>query len=771
MARLLIILTACLLGGPVAAQTPAENYQAALMQEKGAGDPAAAIALYEDILQQYADGEAEESLAARAKLRLGVCREKLGQTQARQVYEEILEEFPNQADVILASRRHLQAMDQHQARLDGEMIPPKAQLSERELAEVMTQVERAQEEAMARLEQVQQEVLAKAEKIEYEMQRRLGQKNVHLQSALEDLQAKGQQMIQYGHFWGGEQSFAEYAYTAPRMPYPYEVVGAVPTTWKFRLQPGSLDLHLNKDFAATDFDDSEWQSIQIGQAWEDQGLDRYDDGAWYRTRFTVAADKERPVLMAFGGVDLHGFVFVNGRFAGEHHIWDRSFLLDISDQVERQGENTVAIYVHDGMGMGGIYGLVNVHQPKGEADTDRLAVNRGGSVDNRDNDWPTSYGGFSQQQQYGRYARSQPLIPYPYKAVAQVPRSWKFELDERRGQTYLYDERSGAEFDDSGWGQIDIGQAWEDQGYAGYDRGAWYRTQIEIDATDGRPIHMAFGGVDKDAYVYVNGQFVGQHQVWNRPFIMDISKAANYHGTNTVVVQVYDGMGMGGIYGEIDIHQPSGQGDWRHLLANGNGVLIRGLPNYDRSWGQKFSLGRLLNPFDDRGDQYRQFNGAKPDIPYAYRLVGQIPLAWKFKLVEGRIRLQEQEELAQPQYDDGQWQEIEIGQAWEDQGYAGYDEGAWYRARVEIDAETGKPLYLAFGGVDRDAWIYVNGELVGEHHMWDRPFLVDISRAANYQGENTIAVRVYDGADMGGIYGTVNIHQPKGPAPLASRPQ
>jgi hypothetical protein len=32
----------------------------------------------------------------------------------------------------------------------------------------------------------------------------------------------------------------------------------------------------------------------------------------------------------------------------------------------------------------------------------------------------------------------------------------------------------------------------------------------------------------------------------------------------------------------------------------------------------------------------------------------------------------------------------------------------------------------------------------------------------NYHGKNLIAIRVYDGAGMGGIYGLINIHQLEG---------
>jgi beta-galactosidase/beta-glucuronidase len=77
-----------------------------------------------------------------------------------------------------------------------------------------------------------------------------------------------------------------------------------------------------------------------------------------------------------------------------------------------------------------------------------------------------------------------------------------------------------------------------------------------VDARDDQqPVYMAFGGVDRDAWVYVNGQLVGEHHKWNQPFNIDITKTVVRHGSNVVAIYVYDGMGMGGIYGDIDIHQ------------------------------------------------------------------------------------------------------------------------------------------------------------------------------------------------------------------------
>ena len=383
------------------------------------------------------------------------------------------------------------------------------------------------------------------------------------------------------------QQYYDYAYTPPVIPYNYEEVAEVPMQWKFRLEVDGVSPQRHRDYATLDFDDSEWADISIGRAWEDQGYAGYDKGAWYRTTFAVAADSVRPVLMAFGGVDKDAFVYVNGQLVGQHHTWDRPFILDISDHVVRDGENAVALYVYDGANMGGVYGLINVHQPTGSVSTDAIAANRGGHLrthhtrSGQVEDWPFS------RELYSSYAYRPPRIPYPHQTVAEVPMQWKFCLDVGGLDPQRHREYAKPDFDDSEWADISIGQAWENQGYAQYDEGAWYRTRIKVDAEKDRPVHLAFGGVDKDAYVYVNGHRIGEHHDWDQPFILDISDHVVRDGENTVAVYVYDGLGMGGVYGLINVHQPIGEQNLDRYLANRGGSAKRSF----------WSLARVLGFF------------------------------------------------------------------------------------------------------------------------------------------------------------------------------
>ena len=84
---------------------------------------------------------------------------------------------------------------------------------------------------------------------------------------------------------------------------------------------------------------------------------------------------------------------------------------------------------------------------------------------------------------------------------------------------------------------------------------------------------------------------------------------------------------------------------------------------------------------------------------------------------------------------------------------------AWYRKTFTLPAsDAGQSVWIDFDGVYRDAKVYLNGQMLGEHPGGYDSFRYDISRAAHFGGVNVLAVSVnpahhegwwYEG---GGIY-------------------
>ena len=129
------------------------------------------------------------------------------------------------------------------------------------------------------------------------------------------------------------------------------------TGWRFRPDPMEDGHH--KGWFNQDFDDAKWTELHIG-AWEKQGFDDYDGIAWYRFRFTMPEKIDcNAVEIHFGAVDESAWVWLNGKYVGQHDIgpagWDRPFDLDITQEINWNGENQLSVRVEDTMAAGGIW--------------------------------------------------------------------------------------------------------------------------------------------------------------------------------------------------------------------------------------------------------------------------------------------------------------------------------------------------------------------------------------------------------------------------------
>jgi hypothetical protein len=132
---------------------------------------------------------------------------------------------------------------------------------------------------------------------------------------------------------------------------------------------------------------------------------------------------------------------------------------------------------------------------------------------------------------------------------------WRFQTDPRQDGHLKGWFETG--FDDSGWAKVHIEEAWEPQGFK-YDGVAWYRGWFDLPA---QPEHLAveirFGAVDECTWVWINGQYVGQHDLgpegWDRPFTLDVTPALQWGQKNQITVRVYDSTQAGGIWKPVQM--------------------------------------------------------------------------------------------------------------------------------------------------------------------------------------------------------------------------
>lgn len=113
------------------------------------------------------------------------------------------------------------------------------------------------------------------------------------------------------------------------------------------------------------------------------------------------------------------------------------------------------------------------------------------------------------------------------------------------------------------------------------------------------------------------------------------------------------------------------------------------------------------------------------------------------------------EAFAAMHLDDSDWDLLRVPSMWEPQGYPGMDGVAWYRTTFELSGdEAAAGVVLGLGQIDDTDTTWVNGHRVGGvTNGYNVPRVYAVPASALRPGPNTIAVRVEDGGQGGGIGG------------------
>jgi hypothetical protein len=134
-------------------------------------------------------------------------------------------------------------------------------------------------------------------------------------------------------------------------------------------------------------------------------------------------------------------------------------------------------------------------------------------------------------------------IPFPKDG-------WRFRLDPER-DGHLKDWYLPT-FQDEEWEQISIEQVWQEAGHA-YVGVAWYRRWIELpEEPQHTAVELSFKGVDECAWVWVNGVYVGKHDMgpegWNVPFLLNVTEEVRWGEKNQITVRAMNTQHGGGIW-------------------------------------------------------------------------------------------------------------------------------------------------------------------------------------------------------------------------------
>jgi sialate O-acetylesterase len=295
------------------------------------------------------------------------------------------------------------------------------------------------------------------------------------------------------------------------------------------------------------------------------------------------------------------------------------------------------------------------------------------------------------------------------KLLHSLEGQWKIELGDNPAW-------AAADFDDRTWAKIDVPSAWEDQGFPGYDGYAWYRVKFEVPSEwKEETLFLRLGHIDDVDEVYVNGRFVGFQGSFPPGYVTAYDVPREYYLP------------------------------WQYLKPGRDNVLA--VRVYDNEL-----TGGIVHA------GYQRFIGIYSDptmiIP-DHSLIGE----WKF--MPG-----DRQEWANPDYDDNAWHAAFVPAYWETQGFRGLDGFAWYRTSFRVPPKlAGQTLILLLGKIDDADQAYLNGTLIGKTGIMPpgqfrigsddyqnlRAYTMPAS-ALSLNGENTLAIRVFDGFLHGGIY-------------------
>lgn len=134
------------------------------------------------------------------------------------------------------------------------------------------------------------------------------------------------------------------------------------------------------------------------------------------------------------------------------------------------------------------------------------------------------------------------MTPYPMLAIppVSIPLSgeWCFSVDKDQvgeGQGW-----ANAEFDDSAWVAVSVPHTWNVMSeYSDYEGLAWYRRTFTapLESRDSH-VRLRFEAVFYLVRVWLNGQYLGQHEGGYSPFEFDVTSIAKPGEENVIAVQV-----------------------------------------------------------------------------------------------------------------------------------------------------------------------------------------------------------------------------------------
>ena len=173
-----------------------------------------------------------------------------------------------------------------------------------------------------------------------------------------------------------------------------------------------------------------------------------------------------------------------------------------------------------------------------------------------------------------RETASRALFPFPFfrkvesvrdhadnlikvvQTVALPTDGWRLKFDpQQNGHVEKWFDPG---LPDSDWTAVSIGKFWDDVGFKAKAGIGWYRGRMTLPE---KPVlsaaELCFDAVDETAWVWVNGEYAGQHDIgpngWDVPFRLDVTPFLKWGQENQVTVRVLNTAQAGGIWKPVTL--------------------------------------------------------------------------------------------------------------------------------------------------------------------------------------------------------------------------
>jgi beta-mannosidase len=119
------------------------------------------------------------------------------------------------------------------------------------------------------------------------------------------------------------------------------------------------------------------------------------------------------------------------------------------------------------------------------------------------------------------------------RQIIPLSGTWKF-----RASNLAADNFSASNIDDGKWFDIKVPANWYLEGHD-ISGVAWYRKRFYIPETfNGKQVSLKFDGIDYKASIWLNGHYIGFHEGYFQPFVLNVTDAAVFGKENVLTVKV-----------------------------------------------------------------------------------------------------------------------------------------------------------------------------------------------------------------------------------------